>query len=319
MGGGIKPLVSVAMITYNHEAFILEAIEGVLMQETTFEYELIIANDCSTDQTNSKIEKLIQSHPKSKLIKYFNHQTNLGMMSNAIFTLEKCGGKYIANCEGDDYWTDPLKLQKQVDFLEKNKDYIISCHNALIINDKGDVINPSKIPPLFQRDFMPVELMKVTPILTLTAVYRNKVKNLPIMLKNSPNLDTAIFSYLGQFGKSKFHHDIKPAVYRVHEGGVWSTKSAKEKNRMQLQTFNNLAQYFKNTIYKEVALHFQQRVLYINTLIVNESTSWSKVERIFNTFVNYIKKGELKQGISFISIYFKNSLLFLKNKMKIIS
>ncbi|MFC5283210.1 glycosyltransferase family 2 protein [Pedobacter alpinus] len=310
-----NPMVSVCMITYNHEKFIQEAIEGVLMQETTFDFELIIANDCSTDRTHDVIEELIQSHPKGYLIRYFNHETNLGMMPNAFFALEKCDGKYIANCEGDDYWTDPSKLQKQVDFLEVNKDYIISCHNAIIIDNENNVISPAKLPLSQQRDFMSVELMKITPILTLTAVYRNKLNDLPDILKNSPNGDTAIFSYLGQFGKSKYHHDIKNCVYRVHEGGVWSTKSQSIKHRMQLKTFANLAKYYKINTYKEVSLHFQQRVFYVNTLIINEAKSWTKIRLIFLAIIIYIKKKEYKDSLRLIKIYTKN---YINNLLKFI-
>ena len=108
-----KHKVSVVMITYGHEKFIREAIEGVLMQECDFEVELILANDCSPDQTDSVIQDIIKNHPKGCWIKYIRQENNIGMMPNFIFALKQCKGKYIALCEGDDYWTDPLKLQKQ--------------------------------------------------------------------------------------------------------------------------------------------------------------------------------------------------------------
>ena len=121
-------MVSICCITYNHENFIRDAIEGFLMQQTNFDYEIIIANDCSPDNTDSFVKKYINNHPKGKLIKYFRHDKNIGVMPNFIFALKQCTGKYIALCEGDDYWTDPYKLQKQVDFLEANLDYTICFH-----------------------------------------------------------------------------------------------------------------------------------------------------------------------------------------------
>ncbi|MDO9260985.1 MAG: glycosyltransferase, partial [Flavobacteriaceae bacterium] len=111
-----KPTVSVCMITYNHENYIQQAIEGVLMQTCNFEVELIIANDCATDKTDEVIQEIIKNHPNSSWIKYTNHSQNKGMMPNFIWAMQQCKGKYIALCEGDDYWTDPLKLQKQVEF-----------------------------------------------------------------------------------------------------------------------------------------------------------------------------------------------------------
>lgn len=125
-----KPVVSVIMVTYAHEKYILEAINGVLMQQCDFEVELIIANDCSPDSTDEIIHSTIQNHPRGSWIRYFNHEKNLGMLPNFIFALQQCQGKYIALCEGDDYWNDPLKLQKQVNFLEANVEYSGCFHNS---------------------------------------------------------------------------------------------------------------------------------------------------------------------------------------------
>jgi len=108
------------MITYNHEAYIVQAMEGVLMQKCNFSIELIIGEDCSTDKTRQICNDYALKHSEINLLAT---ETNLGMMPNFIRTLRACTGKYIAICEGDDYWTDPLKLQKQVDFLEKHGDY----------------------------------------------------------------------------------------------------------------------------------------------------------------------------------------------------
>jgi glycosyltransferase involved in cell wall biosynthesis len=129
-----KLMVSVDMITYKHEAYIAQAIEGVLMQETNFEYDLIIADDCSPDKTEEIVKNIIATHPKGHIIKYFRHEKNIGMNQNGLFAVQQCKGKYIAICEGDDYWTDPLKLQKQVDFLEANLAYGLVFTNATIYN-----------------------------------------------------------------------------------------------------------------------------------------------------------------------------------------
>jgi len=113
--------VSVLMITYNHEAFISEAIEGVIMQKTDFNYELIIADDCSDDNTPNIVRRYALEN--KNVIKPILRTQNLGANKNWIEALNLCTGKYIAICEGDDFWTDPYKLQKQIDFLEANKDY----------------------------------------------------------------------------------------------------------------------------------------------------------------------------------------------------
>jgi len=128
-------MASVVMITYNHEKYIEQAINGVLMQECNFDYELIIANDHSTDNTDRVIQQILLNHPKAAFINYLKRDANMGMAQNFVDAFKRSKGKYIALCDGDDYWTDTSKLQKQVDFLEKNHEYSMVCHDALIIDE----------------------------------------------------------------------------------------------------------------------------------------------------------------------------------------
>ena len=116
-----KTLLSVCMITYNHENYVAQAIEGALMQKTSFDVELVIGEDCSTDGTRGIVFDYAKKYPE--IVRIITSEKNVGAMQNFIRTLNACQGKYIALCEGDDYWTDPLKLQKQVDFLEANSEY----------------------------------------------------------------------------------------------------------------------------------------------------------------------------------------------------
>ena len=129
------PLVSVFMMAYNHEKYISEAIEGVLMQNTNFDFDIVIGEDCSTDNTRQIILDYQRKYPgKFKLLL---HKENIGAMANQQAVFSACTGKYIAICEGDDYWTDPYKLQKQVDFLEDNNGFVICFTNTLIKNEKN--------------------------------------------------------------------------------------------------------------------------------------------------------------------------------------
>ena len=117
--------VSVSMPTYGQENYILDAIKGVVSQQYDGEIEFIISNDNSPDQTDEIIENYLKNTdiPNNISIKYIKHENNIGAIPNFAWTLQQSSGKYIAICEGDDYWTDPLKLQKQVDFLEENEEY----------------------------------------------------------------------------------------------------------------------------------------------------------------------------------------------------
>ncbi len=115
-----QPLVSVKMITYNHAPFIARAIEGVMQQKTDFSFELLIGEDCSTDGTREVVFEYQKKYPD--VIRVITSDKNVGMKQNGLRVLKACRGKYIAYCEGDDYWHHPLKLQKQVDYLEGHQD-----------------------------------------------------------------------------------------------------------------------------------------------------------------------------------------------------
>jgi glycosyltransferase involved in cell wall biosynthesis len=137
-----QPLVSVIVLVYNHEKYIADALDGILMQKVNFDYEIVLGEDCSTDKSREIIFKYAQKYPdKFNLIL---HEHNIGAIANQMAALSACTGKFIAFCEGDDYWTDPWKLHKQVNFLEENPEY------------SGAAINPSWLFPRKQtktRDF----------------------------------------------------------------------------------------------------------------------------------------------------------------------
>jgi len=145
-----NPLVSVMMVTYNHEHYISQAIEGVLMQITSFRIELVIGEDCSTDSTRKICEKYKNQYPQ--LIRLLTTDHNLGMVQNGNRTLQACTGKYIALNDGDDYWTDPYKLQKQVDFLESNEDYGLVWTDIDFRVQSSGVINKS----VFKNKKLPI-------------------------------------------------------------------------------------------------------------------------------------------------------------------
>jgi glycosyltransferase involved in cell wall biosynthesis len=128
----MNPLVSCCLITYNHIDYIEKAVESILMQQTEFEFEIIIADDFSKDGTREKIMEYAEKHPGK--IKTIIREKNIGPAKNFIELLNAATGKYIAYLEGDDYWTDNLKLQQQADFLEAHDDYAISAHNTTVID-----------------------------------------------------------------------------------------------------------------------------------------------------------------------------------------
>ena len=271
------PVVSICTITYNHELYIAETIESFLRQKTNFSFEIIIDEDCSTDFTANIIKKFSQNYPK--IIKENCRNKNVGMYLNGIENLKKARGKYIALCEGDDYWTDPLKLQKQVDFLEQNNDYVITYTSVEAFNENGLVKN---YIGGVTRDVEKIELQKTVPINTLTTCFRNVLKEIPKEFDCTKYGDLFLWSLLGAYGKGKYLADIKPSCYRIHDGGVHSKKEKHVQFEMwsltaaALYLYHSrmqntmLAEHFKNIIfelrYKELSI---QKFLQLNYKIVH--------------------------------------------------
>jgi glycosyltransferase involved in cell wall biosynthesis len=142
MHNSTEPSVSICMITYNHEPYIRQAIEGVLMQQCDFQYELIIGEDYSKDRTFDICMEYASKHPEIKLLP---SNANIGVVKNFIRTLQACTRNYIAFCEGDDYWTDPFKLKKQVDFLEKNPEYTLVAGGIALVDEHDHNLVPNEM------------------------------------------------------------------------------------------------------------------------------------------------------------------------------
>lgn len=135
--------VSVCVPTYNHENYIAQMLDGALMQQTSFDFEIVIGDDASTDNNPAIIASYAEKYPDK--IRAFLHKENQGPSSprefagrnNVLQLVKACKGEYVAMCEGDDYWTDPLKLQKQANFLDKNPDFMVCHHNMLVTYEDG--------------------------------------------------------------------------------------------------------------------------------------------------------------------------------------
>ena len=277
------PKVSVCMITYGHEKYIRQAIEGVLMQQFDFEVELIIANDCSPDQTDQIIQNILENHPRGCWVKYMRHDKNLGMMPNFIFAMQECQGKYIALCEGDDYWTDPLKLQKQVDFLEANSDYSVCFHKVNILQEgiiKEDTIT-AKVPETTTIN----DLAKGNYIHTCSVVYRNNLFfELPKYFKVSPVGDYFLHLLNARYGNIKCFDEIM-GVYRIHGTSVWSSKTQKEQKLLWIPFLENIKPNFD----EEVQDVLNAQIVFYTKPKEKEKKVWD-VRNIKNQIIQKVKR-----------------------------
>jgi len=213
-----SPLVSVISLVYQHVAFIEKAIESWLMQKTNFDFEIIIGEDNSTDGTRKIVFDYAKKYPD--IIRVITSDSNVGMRENSVRAKKASRGKYIALCEGDDYWIDPLKLQKQVDFMEANPDFSLCFHDAIVLMD-----NKSRQPNYFctkdQKEITTTEdVIKRWYIPTASMLMkRDHLIESPEWFKNVYNGDWATQLILSTKGKIKYIDDLM-SVYRKNEGGL---------------------------------------------------------------------------------------------------
>jgi len=256
----MQPLLSIFCPTYNHEKFISKAIEGFLFQRTTFNVEIIIHDDASTDKTVEIIKNFeVQNSDKIRCI---NQKINQLSKDKAILTktmFSECTGKYIAICEGDDYWTDPLKLQKQVDFLEANEDFAICHHNMQIIYEedaeKNRLSNPSN-----QKEITTIEdLAKGNYIYTASCVFRKYDYELPDWFNKSPVGDYVLHLLNARFGKIRYFNEVM-GIYRVHKGGIWEQNSIQFRQKKWLAVLNLLIGEFESPI-NEILIKQQAQII----------------------------------------------------------
>lgn len=281
----LKPMVSVVMTTYNHYPYIREAIEGVLMQKTDFPVELIIGEDCSNDDTRKIVEEYSVRYPEK--IKPIFNEKSLGFLKNYKNTLQAVSGKYIAFCEGDDYWTDPLKLQKQVDFMETNLSYVACFHKYQEI--EGTTIRNEVFPDI-EEDF----------VVTKSNFFKNwYTKTLTVLLRSESFYKIDVSNYQNPRDTSLFYELLKinnamclnfvGGVYRLHSTGVWSLKEEKERD---LISYITIEEIYYNNPEDEVVKNFVHRLL--NRILEKPKFSIYKV-LILNTKSFYFKKFLLKR------------------------
>lgn len=191
------------MKTYNHEKFIAKAIDSALVQEVNFPYEIVIGEDCSTDNTRNIVIDYKNKYPDK--IRLLLHQENIGMRKNFMQLLKSCSGRYIAELEGDDYWTSSQKLQKQVDFLDDNPEFSICFHPVRMCYDEATE-EKRDIFPLNMKDVSTLEdLFEYNFIPTCSVMYRNNLINeFPDWLYKLKMGDWSLHILNYQYGNIKF-------------------------------------------------------------------------------------------------------------------
>lgn len=310
---GNELMVSICCITYNHEKYIAEAIESFLMQKTSFKFEILIHDDASTDDTAKIIKKYEEKYPD--IIKPIYQTENQYSQGKKVSSnnYDRAKGKYIALCEGDDYWTDPYKLQKQVDYMEKNKDCGGCFHAGKILNDstKKEI---GEVKPFSENKILTPEEVILGGggfVVTNSILCKAELlKNPPSFLKNAPIGDYPT-QILISMNKYAFYMKEVMSVYRVGISTSWSGKEKKKSElldhilkikKMILDINNYSSQKYKNVINRKI------RMLEFEELLIKNDVKSLKKE----IYKEFYKKLSAKEKFRInLEYYIPNLLKFL--------
>lgn len=296
-------VLSICVISFNHEKYILDTLNGIFNQKFNFNCELVIFDDCSTDFTKKIILNYLNEKKSNFVSVKFNvNRKNIGLSQNFYNALKSCRGKYIAICEGDDYWIDNYKIQKQIDFLVKNTKFVICYHYVKILNNNlisDDFHNSKNIPNESSYNDL---LCYGNYIQTCSVVFLNLVHDFPYNKLNQLN-DYILWFWLSQFGDI-FRLRDKMSVYR--EGsGVWSVLNNEQKKLFTLNSLIQVNKITKNDNDKSI-IHFRIQSLKFSLLPVELQSNNSNQYDL----INY-----LSTNVSILDL-FKSLIAKLFNRLK---
>ncbi len=270
-------LVSVVTLVYNHAPYLRQCLDGFIMQQCNFEFEVLINDDASTDGSAEIIREYEEKYPDIiKPIYQTENQYSKGGRVNVRFNFPRAKGKYIAMCEGDDFWTDPLKLQKQVDFLEQAPDFVLSFHNTGTVDEHGKILLESRLNYDSDRDFEPAYINMIH-IPTLSMVFRNHCID-PEKFPKVFNGDIFLVGLLSKFGKARYQH-FNGANYRKHAGGVYSSSHSLKRHKDSLKSRELLLTFLPS----DLQLSVRRRMNNFYSNLLNELLAQKKIKE----FVKY--------------------------------
>lgn len=319
---GTLPLVTTRTITYMHEPFIRECIEGILMQKTTFPVEVVIHDDASTDKTAEIVREYQVKHPR--LIKAIcqkeNQYSKPGKGTLRKDIQDATHGKYIALCEGDDYWTDPLKLQKQVEFLEQNEEYSACFTNANIKNEMENSFK--KYVTYLNEGSVPLkEILLMGGYIFPTASLIFKKNNLNYYqseLSKDLSGDTALIIILANSGKVYFMNN-NTCIYRRWSGGLFSSIADNPKKVAQWK-IKRIRGYRKLKGFLEIQYHrlIDEKISNESLFILENSGSVIKYFYLLSlTRSDFLKWRKKQINILKISLLKMKFVRFIKDIIKI--
>jgi len=305
----MNPIVSICCITYNHEKYIRDAIEGFLMQKTNFTFEILIHDDASTDKTAEIVREYEQKYPQLiKPIYQTENQYSKGINPGVEFLFPRARGKYIALCEGDDYWIDPLKLQKQVDFLEANPEFGLVYTNFITVDEnKKKIKKQLRRKPIHPIGRVTKYFQKRNFIQTVTVLARKELlikANYLASYHQFRPIDYAMFIELS--GLTQFYYfPDKTSAYRVLKESLSHTGNINTRIAFVENSFSILRYYNTKFNWRISKKQLQKRY---TLLLLREYSLYKDKKMFFSTL-----KSHIKNDISIIFcplVYFHLMILF---------
>ncbi len=295
----IRPTVSVFMITYNHENYITQALGSALMQRTDFDFDIVIGEDLSTDRTAEIVKAYASKYPDK--IKAVYQEKNLGATRNFIETCRRCTGKYIAYLEGDDYWTDPLKLQKQVNILEKMPSIALVFHQTEIINAAEETL-PIQLPIPRSNILNTVDFLWEHTLPSCSIMVRNNLENFLAVLAENTDIiscDTLLALVASLSGDLYFLNESM-GKHIKHSGGLTSSAAMKNRALADLNIYRVLSAGYQLADKKKKKLLHPKLAIYALRLskIAFEQKNWNRsmlyflsgIRHLFSSPIEFLKQ-----------------------------
>ncbi len=288
-----KFTVSIFILTYNQERFISQTLESILNQKTNFNYQLVIGEDQSTDSTRIICEKFAAENPlKIKLLPSLGH--NIGLIKNYIRTIKECDGKYIAICDGDDYWIDEYKLQKQVDFLENNSEFSIVYTGVELLFKDG---SRKKWFPIVEKTNTEFEdLIFENHIPSVSSMFKNirdEKNEIPSWISKYPFGDWPTYLWTIKNGGLIHFIDEVTAVYRI-DAGI-STEMRRSNSNIIKINLNILQDILADDQFASKKKVAKKAILNLNKSLM---LSYNREFKYYKGLVQFIKNSK-KTGVNF--------------------
>ncbi|ACU08762.1 putative glycosyl transferase [Flavobacteriaceae bacterium 3519-10] len=292
--------ISIVILTYNHEKFIGQNLAGIFSQAVDAAVEVIICDDHSQDQTDSEITKSLENISDGFNVKYIRHSKNMGATPNFYFALEQVTGDFVAFCEGDDYWTDPHKLQHQLDFLKNNPDYSMCFHAAQNIAD-DPAVNGTLFSDIETRDYSQLEIYRHWIVHTATVMMRSEVlrsaaKKATMKDQSLQYFDTVLFLAARSVGKVHGFEKVMSA-YRRHDAGLSAGKVNYKRDLKHNKLDAVIGKYYKGDISK--------------------FSDWQIFTRSYRNFKSLLSESKWKTALQYLPWLLRNRTIvyyFLKNR-----